>query len=149
MAIFFSFSLLFFFILEFDLQVEDRKAEAEEAMKRLSSISQKVADASDKTQQAETALGSATADTQRAKNAAREALEISSEIEQVKRNGYTGCPRQCPTQPCSRERVFQLSSAPMAQSPGEGTAALLYAPTLLLDGFYHWLAAITPYSMFL
>lgn len=67
---------------EFDLQVEDRKAEAEEAMKRLSSISQKVADASDKTQQAETALGSATADTQRAKNAAREALEISSEIEQ-------------------------------------------------------------------
>ncbi|GAB1285544.1 Laminin subunit gamma-2 [Apodemus speciosus] len=67
---------------EFDLQVEDRKAEAEEAMKRLSYISQKVADASDKTQQAETALGSAAADTQRAKNAAGEALEISSEIEQ-------------------------------------------------------------------
>lgn len=67
---------------EFDLQVEDRKAEAEEAMKRLSYISQKVADASDKTQQAETALGSATADTQRAKNAATEALEITSEIEQ-------------------------------------------------------------------
>lgn len=67
---------------EFDLQVEDRKAEAEEAMKRLSYISQKVADASDKTQQAERALGSAAADTQRAKNAAREALEISSEIAQ-------------------------------------------------------------------
>lgn len=67
---------------EFDLQVEDRKGEAEEAMKRLSLISQKVADASDKTQQAEAALGSATADTQRAKNAAREALEITSEIEQ-------------------------------------------------------------------
>lgn len=67
---------------EFDLQVEDRKAEAEEAMKRLSHISQKVADASDKTQQAEAALGSAAADTQRAKKAAGEALEISSEIEQ-------------------------------------------------------------------
>lgn len=67
---------------EFDLQVEDRKAEAEEAMKRLSFISQKVADASDKTQQAEVALGSAAADAQRAKNAAKEALEISSEIEQ-------------------------------------------------------------------
>ncbi|KAH0503544.1 Laminin subunit gamma-2 [Microtus ochrogaster] len=67
---------------EFDLQVEDKKAEAEEAMKRLSQISQKVAEATDKTQQAETALGSAAANTQRAKSAAREALEISSEIEQ-------------------------------------------------------------------
>lgn len=85
------------FISEFDLQVEDRKAEAEEAMKRLSSISQKVADASDKTQQAERALGSATADTQRAKNAAGEALEITGKIAQVKKRGYTGCHRQCPT----------------------------------------------------
>jgi hypothetical protein len=73
-----------FCISEFDLQVEDRKAEAEEAMKRLSYISQKVADASDKTQQAEVALGTAAADAQRARSAAREALEISSEIEQVK-----------------------------------------------------------------
>uniref|UniRef100_A0A8D2CU09 Laminin subunit gamma-2 n=1 Tax=Sciurus vulgaris TaxID=55149 RepID=A0A8D2CU09_SCIVU len=67
---------------EFDLQVEDRKAEAEEAMRRLSYISQRVADASDKTQQAEAALGSAAADAQRAEKVAREALEISSEIEQ-------------------------------------------------------------------
>ncbi|XP_036297904.1 laminin subunit gamma-2 [Pipistrellus kuhlii] len=67
---------------EFDLQVGDRKAEAEEAMKRLSYISQKVTDASDQTQQAEKALGSAAADAQKAKNAAREALEISSKIEQ-------------------------------------------------------------------
>lgn len=55
-------------------------------MKRLSYISQKVAGASDKTKQAEAALGSAAADAQRAKNAAREALEISGKIEQVKRN---------------------------------------------------------------
>ncbi|XP_005881389.2 PREDICTED: laminin subunit gamma-2, partial [Myotis brandtii] len=67
---------------EFDLQVGDRKAEAEEAMKRLSYISQKVTDASEQTQQAEAALGSAAADAQRAKNAAREALEITGKIEQ-------------------------------------------------------------------
>ncbi|XP_007450197.1 PREDICTED: laminin subunit gamma-2 [Lipotes vexillifer] len=67
---------------EFDLQVEDRKAEAEEAMKRLSYISQKVADASDKTKQAETALGDAAADAQRAKHGAGEALEITGSIEQ-------------------------------------------------------------------
>ncbi|XP_006773026.1 PREDICTED: laminin subunit gamma-2 [Myotis davidii] len=67
---------------EFDLQVGDRRAEAEEAMKRLSYISQKVADASEQTQQAEAALGGAAADAQRAKNAAREALEITGKIEQ-------------------------------------------------------------------
>ncbi|XP_006143943.1 laminin subunit gamma-2 isoform X1 [Tupaia chinensis] len=67
---------------EFDLQVGDRKAEAEEAMKRLSYISQKVADASDKTQQAERALGSAATNAQRAKSAAREALGITNHIEQ-------------------------------------------------------------------
>lgn len=67
---------------EFDLQVEDRKAEAEEAMKRLSQISQKVEGASAKTKQAEAALGGAAADAQRAKTAAREALEITGKIEQ-------------------------------------------------------------------
>lgn len=67
---------------EFDLQVEDRKAEAEEAMKKLFYISQKVEGASDKTEQAEKALGGAAADAQRAKNAAREALEITGKIEQ-------------------------------------------------------------------
>ncbi|KAF4018642.1 hypothetical protein G4228_010088 [Cervus hanglu yarkandensis] len=67
---------------EFDLQVEDRKAEAEEAMKRLSYISQKVVDASDKTRRAETALGGAATDAQRAKTAAGEALKIAGKIEQ-------------------------------------------------------------------
>ncbi|XP_006887813.1 PREDICTED: laminin subunit gamma-2 [Elephantulus edwardii] len=67
---------------EFDMQVGDRKAEAEEAMKRLSYISQKVVDASDKTEQAEVALGGAAADAQRAKSEAREALGITDEIEQ-------------------------------------------------------------------
>ncbi|XP_007935855.1 laminin subunit gamma-2 [Orycteropus afer afer] len=67
---------------EFDLQVGDRKTEAEEAMKRLSYISQKVADASDKTERADSALGSAAADAQRAKKAASEALGITDKIEQ-------------------------------------------------------------------
>ncbi|XP_011359564.2 laminin subunit gamma-2 [Pteropus vampyrus] len=67
---------------EFDLQVEDRKAEAEEAMKKLSYISQKVEGASEKTKQAEAALGGAAADAQRAKNAAGEALKITGKIEQ-------------------------------------------------------------------
>ncbi|KAK1329286.1 LOW QUALITY PROTEIN: hypothetical protein QTO34_011467 [Cnephaeus nilssonii] len=60
---------------EFDLQVGDRKAEAEEAMKRLSYISQKVTNASDQTQQAEAALG-------KGKERSQGGLEISSKIEQ-------------------------------------------------------------------
>ena len=84
-------------ISEFDLQVGDRKAEAEEAMKRLSYISQKVADASDKTEQAEAALGGAAADAQGAKNVAREALEITSKIEQVRSHRETGWHERCPT----------------------------------------------------
>ena len=72
------------------MQVEDRKAEAEEAMKRLSYISQKVASASDKTKQAEAALGGAAADAQRAKTAANEALEITDKIEQVNRSRSVG-----------------------------------------------------------
>nr|XP_051697376.1 laminin subunit gamma-2 isoform X2 [Oryctolagus cuniculus] len=66
---------------EFDLQVGDRKAEAEEAMSRLPSISRKVAEASDKSGQAEAALQSAAADTQRARSAAGEALQITRGIE--------------------------------------------------------------------
>lgn len=67
-------------------------------MKRLSYISQKVADASEQTQQAEAALGGAAADAQRAKNAAREALEITGKIEQVKRNRDAGQREQLQTQ---------------------------------------------------
>lgn len=94
----FSWPLFSPFISEFDLQVEDRKAEAEEAMKRLSYISRKVADASDKTEQAESALGSATADAQRANSAAREALEISGQMEQVRSHGDAGWDKQGQTQ---------------------------------------------------
>ena len=55
-------------------------------MKRLSYISQKVADASNRTRRAEASLGGAATDAQRAKTAAGEALKISGKIEQVKRN---------------------------------------------------------------
>ena len=67
-------------------------------MKRLSYISQKVADASDKTKRAETALGGAAADAQRAKNAAGEALEITGNIEQVKGHQGAGWWEQLQTQ---------------------------------------------------
>lgn len=67
-------------------------------MKRLSYITQKVADASDKTRQAETALGGASADAQGAKNAAREALEITGKIEQVKGHRDAGWHGQLQTQ---------------------------------------------------
>lgn len=65
-------------------------------MKRLSYISQKVADASDKADEAEEALGSAAADAQGAKNAAREALEITGTIEQVRSHREAGWHEQCP-----------------------------------------------------
>ncbi|XP_058525689.1 laminin subunit gamma-2 [Ochotona princeps] len=67
---------------EFDLQVGDRRAEAEEAMRRLSSISQKVAASSARTRQAEAAMGSAAADAQRARSAAAEVQQIARGIEQ-------------------------------------------------------------------
>lgn len=67
---------------EFDLQVEDKRAEAEDAMKRLSLISRKVVEASDKSEQAAAALGGAVTDTQRAKQAATEALQIAGKMEQ-------------------------------------------------------------------
>ncbi|XP_055963971.1 laminin subunit gamma-2 [Sorex fumeus] len=67
---------------EFDLQVGDKRAEAEEALRRLPLISQTVAAASDRTEQAEVALAGAVTDTQRAKLAATEALEIAGRMEQ-------------------------------------------------------------------
>lgn len=99
------------------MQVEDRKAEAEEAMKRLSYISQKVADASDKTKQAETALGGAAADAQRAKTAAREALEITDKIEQVKRNRNAGWHEQPQMQgSCGKRESVGLILTPRSRS---------------------------------
>lgn len=71
------------FDLEFDLQVENKRAEAEDAMKKLSLISRKVVAASDKSEQAAAALGGAVSDTQRAKQAATEALQIAGKMEQV------------------------------------------------------------------
>lgn len=67
-------------------------------MKKLFYISQKVEGASDKTKQAEKALGGAAADAQRAKNAAREALEITGKIEQVRGNRDASQPEHLQTQ---------------------------------------------------
>ncbi|XP_038613826.1 laminin subunit gamma-2 [Tachyglossus aculeatus] len=67
---------------EFDLQVGDKKKEAEDAMRRLPIISQKVAAANSQTGQAEGALGSAASDASLAKSMADETLMITSSIEQ-------------------------------------------------------------------
>lgn len=67
-------------------------------MKKLSYISQKVEGASEKTKQAEAALGGAAADAQRAKNAAGEALKITGKIEQVRGNRDAGRPEHLQTQ---------------------------------------------------
>lgn len=104
-------------------------------MKRLSYISQKVADASDKTQQAETALGSAAADTQRAKNTAGEALEISSEIEQVKKSRYTdiriyGLPQAVPNTALFQGERASAQFSSCSSSPGDCIAVHLHTPTL-------------------
>lgn len=67
-------------------------------MKRLSYITQKVADTSNKTRRAEEALGGASADAQGAKSTARDALEITGKIEQVKGHRAAGWHKQLQTQ---------------------------------------------------
>ncbi|XP_030062521.1 laminin subunit gamma-2 [Microcaecilia unicolor] len=63
----------------FNLQVDDRKAEAEDAMRRLPEIRRKVDAANATTLQAELALGSAATVVQEAYRMANEAQDISSE----------------------------------------------------------------------
>ncbi|XP_028937151.1 laminin subunit gamma-2 [Ornithorhynchus anatinus] len=67
---------------EFDLQVGDKKKEAEDAMRRLPIISQKVTAANRQTEQAEGALGGAASDASLAKKMADETLAITSNVEQ-------------------------------------------------------------------
>lgn len=84
-------------------------------MKRLSYISQKVADASEQTQQAEAALGSAATDAQRAKKAAREALEITGKIEQVERTRDAGqCAQLQARGSCGTGKAFLSIQGPFS-----------------------------------
>ncbi|NXH19082.1 LAMC2 protein, partial [Bucco capensis] len=66
----------------FHLQADDKRREAEDAMRRLQIISSMVASAREKTDRAEVILGSATSESKAASSAAGEAKEISTGIQQ-------------------------------------------------------------------
>uniref|UniRef100_A0A8D0GBE9 Laminin subunit gamma 2 n=1 Tax=Sphenodon punctatus TaxID=8508 RepID=A0A8D0GBE9_SPHPU len=66
----------------FNLQVDDKQKEAEDAMRRLSLISSMVSSADKKTRRAEGALGSAATEAKKARSTAGEAKDIASGIRQ-------------------------------------------------------------------
>lgn len=76
--------LLIFSLVGFHLQVDDRRKEAEDVMRRLPLISNMVMNANEKTRRAEGALGSAATDAKTARSMAGEAKEITSGIQQVR-----------------------------------------------------------------
>uniref|UniRef100_A0A8C3J746 Laminin subunit gamma 2 n=1 Tax=Calidris pygmaea TaxID=425635 RepID=A0A8C3J746_9CHAR len=67
---------------EFNLQADDKRREAEDAMRRLPIISSMVASAKEKTDRAETILGSAASESKAANSVAEEAKEITMGIQQ-------------------------------------------------------------------
>ncbi|XP_052656708.1 laminin subunit gamma-2 [Harpia harpyja] len=67
---------------EFNLQADDKRKEAEDAMKRLLIISSMVASAREKMERAEAILGSATSESKAASSVAGEAKEITMGIQQ-------------------------------------------------------------------
>ncbi|NXG63635.1 LAMC2 protein, partial [Hemiprocne comata] len=67
---------------EFNLQADDKRREAEDAMRRLPIISTMVASAREKTDRAEAILGSAASESKAASSAAGEAKDITMEIQQ-------------------------------------------------------------------
>ncbi|XP_027679461.2 laminin subunit gamma-2 [Chelonia mydas] len=81
-ATFYEVELILKNLRGFHLQVDGRRREAEEAMRRLPLISNMVTNANDKTRQAEGALGSAATDAKTARSMAGEAKEITGGIQQ-------------------------------------------------------------------
>lgn len=69
--------------LDFDRRVNDNKTAAEEALKKIPAISQTIAEANNKTHQAELALGNAAADAREAKSRADDAEKIASSVQKV------------------------------------------------------------------
>uniref|UniRef100_A0A8B9VNX8 Laminin subunit gamma 2 n=1 Tax=Anas zonorhyncha TaxID=75864 RepID=A0A8B9VNX8_9AVES len=67
---------------EFNLQADDKRREAEDAMRRLPVISSMVASAREKTDRAETILGNAASESKAASSIAGEAKEITTGIQQ-------------------------------------------------------------------
>ncbi|XP_067391238.1 laminin subunit gamma-2 isoform X2 [Emydura macquarii macquarii] len=81
-ATFYEVELILKNLRGFHLQVDDRRKEAEDVMRRLPLISNMVMNANEKTRQAEGALGSAATDAKTARSMAGEAKEITSGIQQ-------------------------------------------------------------------
>lgn len=74
---------LFCPFLDFDKRVNDNKTAAEEALKKIPAITQTIAEANNKTRQAELALGSAAADAREAKTKADDAEKIAGSVQKV------------------------------------------------------------------
>ncbi|KAG6930808.1 laminin subunit gamma 2 [Chelydra serpentina] len=81
-ATFYEVELILKNLKGFHLQVDGRRREAEEAMRRLPLINNMVTNANDKTRRAEGALGSAATDAKTARSMAIEAKEITGGIQQ-------------------------------------------------------------------
>lgn len=71
------------FFLDFDQRVNDNKTAAEEALRRVPAINRTIAEAAEKTREAQLALGNAAADASEAKAKAHEAERIASAVQQV------------------------------------------------------------------
>lgn len=74
---------LFCPFLDFDKRVNDNKTAAEEALKKIPAITRTIAEANNKTRQAEMALGNAAADAREAKAKADDAEKIASSVQKV------------------------------------------------------------------
>uniref|UniRef100_A0A8C6GKJ4 Laminin subunit gamma-1 n=1 Tax=Mus spicilegus TaxID=10103 RepID=A0A8C6GKJ4_MUSSI len=66
---------------DFDRRVNDNKTAAEEALRRIPAINRTIAEANEKTREAQLALGNAAADATEAKNKAHEAERIASAVQ--------------------------------------------------------------------
>lgn len=70
-------------LADFDRRVNDNKTAAEEALRRVPAINRTIAEANEKTQGAQLALGNAAADATEAKHRAHEAERIASAVQKV------------------------------------------------------------------
>lgn len=79
----------FALLLDFDRRVNDNKTAAEEALRRIPAINRTIAEANEKTREAQLALGNAAADATEAKNKAHEAERIASAVQKVSASSFS------------------------------------------------------------
>jgi coxsackievirus/adenovirus receptor len=97
-------------LLDFDKRVNDNKTAAEEALKRIPAINRTIAEANEKTREAQLALGNAAADATEAKNKAHEAERIASAVQKVCASSSQSFPRLFPV---SLQTSRSFSSTPV------------------------------------